>query len=206
MTIITIDGNIGSGKSTLLNYIHKDNKIAIDLEPVENWELHLKKLYENGVKSNSYNFQIKVWLDRCWVQEKSDNILMLMERSPYFIKNVFVESAKMENSITEEEYNTIHSLYKKTDNLWEPSGYIYLRSDPQKCYERCNKRGRESEKNITLEYITKIHELHEEKYLKAINDNMNIVVIDIENKSITEIANEIINKYIYKLSTFTNKI
>ncbi len=125
MTIITIDGNIGSGKSTLLNYIHKDNKIAIDLEPVENWELHLKKLYENGVKSNSYNFQIKVWLDRCWVQEKSDNILMLMERSPYFIKNVFVESAKMENSITEEEYNTIHSLYKKTDNLWEPSGYIY---------------------------------------------------------------------------------
>lgn len=200
MTIITIDGNISSGKSTLLNYIHKNNKIAIDLEPVEKWDLHLKKLYDTDIKSSSYNFQIKVWLDRCWIQEKSDNILMLMERSPYFIKNVFVENAKNDKSITEEEYNTLQSLYKKTDNLWEPSGYIYLRSDPVQCYERCIKRGRESEKNITLEYITEIHNLHEEKYLKAINDNMNIIVIDIENKSISDIANEITNNYIYKLN------
>jgi hypothetical protein len=199
MTIITIDGNIGSGKSTVLNYIHKNNKIAIDLEPVENWDLHLKKLYESGIKTSSYNFQIKVWLDRCWVQEKSDNILMLMERSPYFIKNVFVENAKNEKSITKEEYDTLHSLYKKTDNLWEPYGYIYFRSDPQQCYERCIKRGRESEKNITLEYITDIHNLHEEKYLKAVKDNMNITVIDIENKSISDIANEITNNY--KLSS-----
>jgi len=204
MTIITIDGNIGSGKSTLLNYIHKNNKIAIDLEPVENWELHLKKLYDNDNKSSSYNFQIKVWLDRCWVQEKSNNILMLMERSPYFIKNVFVENAKNEKSITSDEYDTLQSLYKKTDILWEPSGYIYLRSDPEKCYERCIKRGRESEINITLEYITDIHNLHEEKYLKAVKDNMNIIVIDIENKSITEIANEITNNYIRKLNTFKN--
>jgi len=202
MTIITIDGNIGCGKSTLLNYIHKNNKVAIDLEPVENWESYLKKLYytnenDSSKKLNSYNFQIKVWLDRCWVQEKSDNILVLMERSPYFIKNVFVENAKIEKSITEEEYNTLHSLYKKTDDIWEPNGYIYLRSDPVLCYERCIKRGRESEKNITFEYISQIHKLHEEKYLKAIKDNMNIIVINIENKSITDIVNEITNSCVY---------
>jgi deoxyadenosine/deoxycytidine kinase len=190
MPIITIDGNIGCGKSTILNYIHKNNKIAIDLEPVEKWELHLKKLYATS-KVNSYNFQIKVWLDRCWVQEKSDNILIYMERSPNFIKNVFVENAKIEKSITEEEYNTLHSLYKKTDDLWEPKSYIYLRSDPNQCYERCIKRGRESEKNITLEYITQIHKLHEENYLKA-KDNIPIIVIDIENKSITDIVDEIL--------------
>ena len=191
MPIITIDGNIGCGKSTILNYIHKNNKIAIDLEPVEKWELHLKKLYATS-KVNSYNFQIKVWLDRCWVQEKSDNILIYMERSPNFIKNVFVENAKIEKSITDEEYNTLHSLYKKTDDLWEPKSYIYLRSDPNKCYERCIKRGRESEKNITLEYITQIHKLHEENYLKA-KDNIPIIVIDIENKSITDIVDEILH-------------
>jgi len=98
----------------------------------------------------------------------------------------------------------LQSLYKKTDILWEPSGYIYLRSDPEQCYERCIKRGRESEKNITLEYIIDIHNLHEEKYLKAVKDNMNIIVIDIENKSITEIANEITNNYIRKLNTLKN--
>jgi len=201
MTIITIDGNIGCGKSTILNYLHKNNKIAIDLEPVENWEIYLKKLYDTN-KFNSYDFQIKVWSDRCWIQEKSDNILLMMERSPYFIKNVFVEHAKINNTITIEEYNTIQSLYKKTDELWEPNGYIYLRSDPVSCYERCSKRGRESEKNITLEYIKEIHDLHEEKYLKAVESNLNIIVINIDNKSITDIVDEILSSNIYKYSTF----
>lgn len=201
MTIITIDGNIGCGKSTILNYLHKNNKIAIDLEPVETWEIYLKKLYDTN-KFNSYDFQIRVWSDRCWIQEKSDNILLMMERSPYFIKNVFVEHAKINNTITIEEYNTIQSLYKKTDELWESNGYIYLRSDPLLCYERCCKRGRESEKNITFEYIKEIHDLHEEKYLKAVESNLNIIVINIENKSITDIVDEILSSNIYKYSTF----
>jgi deoxyadenosine/deoxycytidine kinase len=194
MPIITIDGNIGCCKTSILNYFHKNYKTAIDIEPIESWTEYLKSMYDSD--NSTYNFQIKVWIDRCWIQEKS-NIIVLMERSPYFIKNVFVEKAFEDKTINENEYNNIHKLHKTTDELWQPNAYIYLRSDPEMCYNRIKKRGRESEKNIKLEYIKRIHQLHEEKYINAIKNNKNIIVIEVENKSITDICSEIISSNIY---------
>lgn len=194
MPIITIDGNIGCCKTSILNYFHKNYKTAIDIEPIESWTEYLKSMYDSD--NSTYNFQIKVWIDRCWIQEKS-NVIVLMERSPYFIKNVFVEKAFEDKTINEEEYNNIHKLHKTTDELWQPEAYIYLRSDPELCYNRIKKRGRESEKNIKLEYIKRIHELHEEKYKDAIENNKNIIVIDAENKSIPDICSEIVSSNIY---------
>jgi len=194
MPIITIDGNIGCCKTSILNYFHKNYKTAIDIEPIESWTEYLKSMYDSD--NSTYNFQIRVWIDRCWIQEKS-NVIVLMERSPYFIKNVFVEKAYEDKTINIDEYNNIHKLHKTTDELWQPNAYIYLRSDPEMCHNRIKKRGRESEKNIKIEYIKRIHELHEERYKDAIENNKNIIVIDIENKSIPDICSEIISSNIY---------
>lgn len=196
MPIITIDGNIGSFKTSILNYFHKTFKIAIDLEPVESWHEFLNNMYTNQTDS-TYNFQIKVWMDRCWIQEKS-NVLVMMERSPYFIKNVFVEKAREDETINDEQYLILQSLYLKTDQLWKPNAYIYLRSDPEMCMQRITKRARHSEANIQLEYVRRIHELHEKNLEEAQKKNMNILVIDIENKSIPDICNEIMGSDIYK--------
>lgn len=194
MPIITIDGNIGCYKTSILNYFHKNYKLAIDLEPVDNWTDYLENLY--NTPNSSYDFQIKVWIDRCWIQEKTTTAV-LMERSPNFIKNVFVRKAYEDNTISEKEYENIISLHKTTDELWKPNGYIYLRSDPDKCLQRINKRGRLAEKNITLEYIQQLHELHEKNYKEAQSSNMNIIAIDVENKSISDICSEILLSNLY---------
>ena len=70
--------------------------------------------------------------------------------------------------------------------------YIYIRSSPNKCLERILNRGRTNELSISLEYLQKIHDLHEETYKKALNDGLNIICIDIEDKTIEEIAKQII--------------
>lgn len=194
MPIITIDGNIGSGKSTILNYLHKNHKIAIDLEPVEKWKIFLKNKYDDN--NNIFNLQLRIWLDRSWIQEKEDKILILMERSPFFIKNTFILSAYLDNHITETEYNILMELYNKTDNIWDCNKYIYLQSDPEKCIERIKIRARECEKNIKIDYINNIHELHEDNYKLAINQNKNILIVNIEDKEIDEISDIIMN-YIY---------
>ena len=194
MPIITIDGNIGSYKTSILNYFHKNYKLAIDLEPVDNWTEYLANLY--NTPNSSYDFQIKVWIDRCWIQEKT-SMTILMERSPYFIKNVFVRKAYEDKTINNAEYENIIRLHKTTDELWKPNGYIYLRSEPEKCLQRINKRGRYAEKNIKLEYIQNLHELHEQNYKLALDNNMNIIVIDVENKGISEICNEILSSELY---------
>ena len=164
------------------------------MEPVDNWAEYLANLY--NTPNSSFDFQIKVWVDRCWIQEKT-NMSILMERSPYFIKNVFVRKAYEDKTINDTEYEHIIRLHKTTDDLWKPNGYIYLRSEPEKCLHRINKRGRFAEKNIKLEYIQKIHELHEKNYKLAIENNMNILAIDVENKSISEICNEILSSNLY---------
>jgi len=196
MPIITLDGNIGCFKTSILNYFHKYYKTPVDLEPVENWSEYLKNMYNTD--KSTYNFQIRVWLDRCWIQEKSNTIL-LMERSPYFIKNVFVEKAYEDKTISEEEYKNILTLHKTTDKLWEPRGYIYLRSNPEICFNRIIKRGREAEKNIKIEYLKRIHELHDKKYEEALKNNKNIICIDVENKSVADICSEIISSNIYNI-------
>ena len=194
MPIITLDGNIGCYKTSILNYFHKNYKTPVDLEPVDNWSEYLKNMY--NTENSTYNFQIRVWLDRCWIQEKS-NTIILMERSPYFIKNVFVEKAYEDESISEEEYKNILTLHKTTDKLWEVAGYVYLRSNPEICFNRIKKRGREAEKNIKIEYIKRIHELHEKNYEEALKNNKNIICIDVENKSVADICSEIISSNIY---------
>lgn len=197
MPIITIDGNIGSGKTSVLNYLHKYNKLSIDLEPIENWQKYINNIYSKN-KRDIFNFQVRVWLDRCWIQEKQDKSLILMERSPYFIKNTFIKMFYENNSISENEFNILNNLYNKTDNIWSCYGYIYLQSNPEKCLERINKRNRQGEDDITLDYVTSLHNLHE----NAVNNKTNIIIINVENKDISEIANEIYNSQMIKKVLF----
>lgn len=191
MTIITIDGNIGSGKTSVLNYLHRNYKLPVDLEPVDNWNTYLKDLYENS--NNVFKFQVRIWLDRCWIQEKPEKNTILIERSPQFIKNVFVETALSYNMINEVEKELIFDLHKKTDELWDDNIYIYLRTSPENCFKRIKKRNRISEKNITLDYIECIHNKHETTLQEMQQQNKKIICIDVDNKTISEIANDILN-------------
>lgn len=199
MVIVTINGNIGSGKTSVLNYLHRYYKLSIDLEPVEKWTPYLNDFYNDN--SNVFKFQVRVWLDRCWIQEKTDKSLIIMERSPYFNRNIFVESINNQKLITDNEYAILNDLYDKTDSIWSCNTYIYLRSNPDNCITRIKKRGRECEKNINPEYVKSLHELHETTYQKALDNNLNVICIDIEDKTIAQVATEI-----YNLSIIQNEV
>lgn len=194
MVIITVDGNIGCGKTGVLNFLHKNYKYPIDLEPVDNWQKHLNKIYnkennDNSELSNIFNFQVRIWLDRCWIQNKIETNVILVERSPNFIRNVFIKNAINDKEISENESEILDYLHKKTDYLWENNIYIYLQSSPESCLNRIKKRNRVSEDKISIEYLEKIHNLHEIHYKNMLN--YKIYIINVENKTIQMIANEV---------------
>ena len=189
--INTIDGNIGAGKTTVLEYLHTHYKLPIDLEPVNKWQPYLNDIYSNN--KGTFEFQVRVWLDRCWIQPKANVMPMLMERSPYFQRNVFIPANVENGKLNEREFNTLHEMYEKSNDIWIPNGYIYLRSNPIKCAERIKIRNRKSEDHIPIEYIQKLHDLHEEAYLFAEKNGYPIICIDVENKTVAQIAEEIWN-------------
>ena len=191
MVLITVDGNIGCGKTSVLNYLHRNHKIPVDLEPVENWTPYLLDLYDSS--SNVFKFQIRVWLDRCWIQEKSHDINIFVERSPRFIKDVFIQIAEDTKMISPSEKQILLDLHTKTDHFWNNSIHIYLRSSAENCMKKIKKRNRSSEKHITDEYINDLHNRHETLYGKIMNEqNKQVYCIDVDNKSIADVANEII--------------
>ena len=189
MTIITVDGNIGSGKSTVLEYLHTRYGISVDLEPVRKWQPYLNELYRSG--KSAFEFQVRVWLDRCWIQQRPNQSNLIMERSPYFQYSVFVPTNHKQNRISDSEYHTLVEMYQMSMNMWSPGLYIYLRSNPAKCMERISKRNRESEDRIKKEYIQDLHDLHEQAYLWAVMQQKPILCIDVEGKTIEQICSEI---------------
>ena len=189
MPIFTIDGSIGSGKSTVIDYLHTHYHLPVHPEPVEKWQPFLTDMYKNG--KGAFEFQVRVWLDRCWMQQRPNMSSIVLERSPYFQSSVFVPANLHNGKLTVREYHMLQEMYAKSNELWSPNGYIYLRSNPEKCAERIQIRARPAEDGITIEYLQQLHKLHEFAYFNAIQHSIPVICIDVEGKTIPQIAEEV---------------
>lgn len=187
--IFCIDANIGAGKTTVLNYLHTHYRLPIDPEPVQKWQPYLEEMYTHD--KGAFEFQVRVWLDRCWIQQRPNMQDIVMERSPYFQSNVFVPVNVDNKRLSKHEHEMIEEMYNRSMAMWAPRGYIYLRSDPKKCLERIAKRARNSEEQIPLDYMESLHNYHELAYMKGISEGMSIIVIDVEEKTVETIAFEV---------------
>lgn len=87
------------------------------------------------------------------------------------MKHKLINSTEYE--VLKEWFNFIETKLKvKTDII------IYLKTSPEKAMERVLSRGREEEKNITLQYLQEIHQFHE-NWLSKENDNQtNIITLN----------------------------
>jgi len=184
--IVAIDGNIGCGKSSILNHLHKFHKIAVDLEPNDNWN----ELYSD--RKDAFRFHVRIWIDRCWIQEKAESNTILIERSPYFIQNAYIISQFHSNMLTFEQYDFLKELHRKTDYLWLGAKYIYLRSSPENCYKKVSK-SRYNDRKIDYDDLKCIHDAHEKAYNDAVQMNANIICIDVDTNKIDEIVGQILN-------------
>jgi deoxyadenosine/deoxycytidine kinase len=170
---LIIEGNIGAGKSTFLKMISTYLTINPVFEPHEQWqhvggdgENLLDKFYTD-IQRWAYTFQTYAFVTRVVEQEKqrkaNPDAVHVIERSVYsdrycFAKNCFemgVMSA-LEWKLYQEWFEWLVVGYTP-----KPSGFIYLKTDPNVCYERLLKRKREEETSIGLDYLIALHEKHE---------------------------------------------
>jgi deoxyadenosine/deoxycytidine kinase len=172
-TIVSIEGNIGSGKSTLLSNLRSyygDNANVIFLkEPVDEWEkikdengvTILEKFYSDQNKY-SFSFQMMAYISRLKVLRdaiKSIDLtcnkkyIIITERSLYTDKMVFAkmlyDSKKMEHIYYQIYLNWFDTFIEE----FPVNKIIYVKTDPSNCHYRIEKRSREGEENIPLEYL-----------------------------------------------------
>ncbi len=209
--IVAIEGNIGVGKSTFTRILKETfEKSTIVSEPVDMW-LNIKNdqgenilgLFYKDTNRWAYTFQNLAYITRMMKIEdaiRSSDGIVFLDRSLGTDRNVFekmLHDDKILDEVEHSMYNLWYDFYTKYVNNNFNEIYIYLKCDPKTAYERIKKRGREEEKNISFEYLEKLHKYHEE-WLTNLN---NVVIIDcdrdFENDQIyqTEIMNYLKTKF-----------
>jgi deoxyguanosine kinase len=201
--VLSVEGNIGVGKSTFTKILQNNfNNSFVVSEPVDMW-LNTKTsdgenilgLFYKDIPRWGYTFQNLAYVTRMMkIQNalQSDYNIIFLDRSLGTDRFVFEKMLYDDGLLTDIEHKMYElwcDFYKNYVNKNNDWNYIYLQCNPKIAYNRIKKRGREEEKNITLEYLEKLHKYHEE-WLNKI-DNVLIINCDKDFESDIEYQKEI---------------
>lgn len=205
-----VQGNIASGKTTLCKLLDTD-KTEVIYEPVDKWISltdsdgnNILKLYYDNKERYAYTLQTYAFLTRAkLLKEKQKKPLRFMERCIMTDKHVFAKALYETNIMSELEWKMYNDwsewIYNDIiQSNGEPSGYIYIRCEPETSYERLKIRSRSEEDTVPLEYLQLLHRYHDEWLL---NDK-NVLVIDV-NKDF-EHDKEELERIMNKINEFVN--
>ena len=212
--IFSIEGNIGSGKSTLVDIL-KNHVPKIDMEhfkfiylqePVDEWKeiknekgiSILEEFYSDSGKW-AFSFQMMAYISRLSLLKKTikenPNSIIITERSLLTDKHVFAKMLYDEKKISHIDYQIYNKWFNDFIKDIQMSGIIYVKTSPDKCYERIKKRNRQGE-NIPIEYLLKCSDYHDD----WIDNHDNVLVFngDIDFKE----DPQILNKWIETIKNF----
>jgi len=185
-TIISVEGNIGSGKSTLLDnlkkYYEKNENVVFLKEPVDEWEnikdksgnTMLEKFYSDQ-KRYSFSFQMMAFISRLVLLKdaikENKNVVIITERSLFTDKSVFAQMLYDMGNIEDVEYQIYIKWFGYFVSDFPISKIIYINCDPQTCFNRINERSRTGENEITLDYLKKCDDYHNNMILSLCKKN-----------------------------------
>ena len=207
-TIISIEANIGAGKSTVLEKLQQilDPTRAICIqEPVELWEnfrdntteqsiLELyymdPKKYALALQTMIYNTLSGVLETSIEISRNSTNLPMIItERSLQSSNGIFAKMLADSGIMTPIEYQVYDSCVARSP--YNLDACIYLRTEPEICYERVLDRNRRGEDRISLEYLQSCHDAHE-NWISNISQETRVYIIDMGTKSVEKIVAEVL--------------
>lgn len=182
---VAIAGNIGSGKTTLTTKLAKHYKWSPHFEDVEN-NPYLNDFYKE-MQRWSFNLQV-FFLNSRFRQiidiKKSDKAF-IQDRTIYEDAFIFAPNLHSMGLMSTRDFDNYKELFSLMDSLVDgPDLLIYLRASVPTLVEQIQKRGRDYENSIRLDYLTQLNDRYEawiESY-----DSGKLLIIDVDNINFSE--------------------
>lgn len=204
-TIISIEGNIGAGKTTIIsnleNYILSkyNNEIIFLREPISVWNTIkdsngtiLEKFYKDNEKY-AFAFQVMAFATRTEniknaIKNNPNCKVIICERSLEADKNVFAKMLKDAGKIEDIQYQIYEHFYNATRGEIDTNAVVYINTNTKKCLERINKRSRDGENNISIDYLNNCKLYHDNWLIN--NDKIDVLNLDTSMDTNYNINNE----------------
>ncbi len=160
---IAIAGNIGSGKSTLTKMLAKHYGWEPRFEAVEN-NPYLEDYYRD---IHRWSFNLEVYFlkerfrDLIAIAESDRNIIQ--DRTIYEGVYVFMQNNKAMGHLSDRDYETYMELFAQMMTMVRvPDLLIYLRASVPHLVGNIQKRGRDYEQTIQLDYLQNLNDRYED--------------------------------------------
>ncbi len=178
---LAIAGNIGVGKTDLTDRLAAELGWKVYYEPViEN--PYLDPFYED-MQRWSFHLQIYFLAERFKAQVRigKSGEAFIQDRTIYEDAEIFARTLHEQGSMTKTDYeNYIELFHCMTDFLRPPDLIIYLHAGPDTLLERIARRGRESEKAISRDYLARLGSAYDD-WIGRISKVREVKVIDTDS-------------------------
>lgn len=193
---IAIAGNIGAGKTTLTKILSKHFAWLPQFEDVEN-NPYLNDFYEDMPRW-SFNLQVYFLNSRfrqiIEIQQGSE--VVIQDRTIHEDAQIFAPNLHGMGLMSTRDFENYTKLYETISGLIRPPDLlIYLKASVPTLVNQIQKRGREYEDNLRLDYIRRLNEYYE-KWISTYSEGR-LLVIDVDQINFAEdeeAQGEVINK------------
>jgi deoxyadenosine/deoxycytidine kinase len=175
---IAIAGNIGSGKTTLTGLLAKHFGWKAQYEDVEN-NPYLSSFYED-MQRWSFNLQVFFLHSRFRqiLNIRKSNKTVVQDRTIYEDAFIFAPNLHLMGLMSSRDYENYRALFDIMMSLIEPPDLlIYLRATVPTLVRNIQKRGREYEAGIRLDYLKSLNDLYD-KWIEDYKGRLLIIDVD----------------------------
>lgn len=160
---IAIAGNIGSGKTTLTKMLCKHYNWIPRFEEIDN-NPYIEDYYKD-MKRWCFNLEVFFlkhrFRDILEIAKHQDTVVQ--DRSIYEGVYVFTANNKAMGNLSDRDFDTYMQLFSLMMSMVKkPDLLIYLKSSVPHLVSQIQKRGRDYEKSISIEYLNNLNERYEE--------------------------------------------
>lgn len=182
---IAIAGNIGAGKTTLTELLSKHYKWIPQFEDVDH-NPYLYDFYEDMPRW-SFNLQIYFLNSRLSqlvdIQKGSETVIQ--DRTIYEDANIFAPNLHEMGLMSKRDFDNYYQFFQTLKQMVRPPDLlIYLKASVPTLVGQIQKRGREYEENIRLDYLKKLNEFYN-RWIESYKEGP-LLVIDIDKNKFPE--------------------